>query len=153
MNNLSRNKTSYLKKQNCVFKDIHYDWMHENEVDTEIWTDHNEYVGLADLGKREYNVNFIYKHKLTNLMSVNRALGKPLSETGCNAVSIGFSEKEQAWYGWTHRGYSKFSVGNVIHEGSIFDEYIDKNKYTYPIVIETLDEAKQFAAYLADYLD
>ena len=152
MNKLGRNKTLYLKKLGCVFKNVHYDWMQENEVNTEIWTDHNEYVGLADLGKREYCVNFIYKHRLTNLMSVNRALGKPLSKTGCNTVSVGFSEKEQAWYGWTHRGYSKFSIDNVIFEGSIFDEYV-KNKYPFPIIIETLDQAKEFAAYLADYLD
>ena len=147
MNKLGRNKTLYLKKQGCVFKESDLD-----STSTEIWTDHNEYVDLADLGKKASFVNLIYKHRLTNLMSVNRALGKPLSETGCNAVSVGFSEKEQAWYGWTHRGSCSFEIGNIIFEGSIFDEYV-KNKYPFPIIIETLNQAKEFAAYLADYLD
>lgn len=156
MNEIGRNKTLYLKRQNCIFKDVHYEWQKEGDFYTEIWTDHNEYVGLADLGERDDEVNFIYKHRLTNLMSTNRAMGKPLSKTGCNAVSIGFSEKEQAWYGWTHRGYKKFYIGLKLENGSIYDKIFDEyigHKYELPFTIETLDQAKEFATYLADYLD
>ena len=151
MNNLGRNKTLWLKRQGCVFMDIHHEWMKEGEILTQIWTKEHEYIGLADLGKLESTVNFIYKHRLTNLMSINRANGLPLSKEGCNAVSIGFNEKEQAWYGWTHRGHKKFYIGYEIKQGSIMDG--EDVKYHYPFKVETLEQAKELAIYFADYLD
>ena len=94
MNKLGRNKTLYLKEQGCIFKENKM-FDKNNTILTEVWTNHNEYVGLADLGKEAFNINFIYKHRLTNLMSKNRATGKPLNKNGCNTVSIGFSEKNK----------------------------------------------------------
>lgn len=151
MNRLGRNKTLYFKKQGCVFKEIKR-YYADTTLSTEIWTDHNEYVGLADLGKwKSDTLNFIYKHRLTNLMSINRAKGLPLSETGCNAVSIGFSEKEQKWYGWTHRGYGAFGIGDEIVERSIMDS--EDAKYRYPFKVETLEQAKELAIHIAESLD
>lgn len=150
MNKLGRNKTLYLKRQGCVFKESKI-FDEDNTISTEIWTNHNEYVDLADLGKRASNVNFIYKHRLTNLMSIDRAMGKPLSTIGCNTVSIGFSEKEQKWYGWTHRGYGAFGIGYEIVKGSIMDT--KDAKYRHPFKVETLEQAKDLAIHIADYLD
>ena len=116
---------------------------------TEIYTQYGEYVGLADLGKNEQTVNFIYKHRLTQLSSINRARNLPLSTTGCNAVSIGFNEEEQAWYGWTHRGHGKFYIGYII----VPDSIMDVGKYKSPFIVETLDQAKELAILSADYLD
>lgn len=152
MNKLGRNKTLWLKKQGCIFVDEeHEEWQREGEYSTTIWTKEHEYVGLADLGKKEYEVNFIYKHRLTNLMSVNRARGLPLSKSGCNAVSIGFSKIEQAWYGWTHRGYGKFYIGYEIKKGSIMDT--TDAKYQYPFKVETLEQAKELAIHISEYLN
>lgn len=149
MNKLGRNKTLYLKRQGCVFKDVHESWQIPKDSLTHIYTKYGEYVGLADLGSKEDSVNFIYKHRLTNLMSIERAKELPLSTTGCNAVSIGFNEKEQAWYGWTHRGYGKYYIGYKIKEGGIFD----CGEHKYPFTIQTLEQAKMFAIYIAEYLD
>ena len=150
MNNLGRNKTLWLKKQNCVFKDVHESWHKENDYSTEIWTEHNEYVGLADLSsKHQFEINFIYRHRLTNLMSINRAKGLPLSEYGCNAVSVGFNEKDQEWYGWTHRGYGHFGIGYEVVKGSI----CDCGSHKYPFKVKTLEEAKQLAIDIAERLD
>lgn len=150
MNNLGRNKTLYLKKQGCVFKDVHEIYQKDGEYNTEIWTSHNEYVGLADLSQRhQFEINFIYRHRLTNLMSINRAKGLPLSKTGCNAVSIGFNEKEQAWYGWTHRGYGKFTIGYEV----VRDSICDCRTHKYPFKVETLEQAKQLAIDIAELLD
>lgn len=149
MNKLGRNKRNWLKKQGCVFvDDKRIDPTKEGPY-TQIWTSHGEYVGLADLGKHEQTVNFIYKHRLTNLMSINRAQGKSLSKTGCNAVTIGFNEKEQTWYGWTHRGFGKFYIGYRTTKGSI----MDNGEFSYPFVIETLEQAKRAAIYIADFLN
>lgn len=148
MNRIGKYKTLYLEKQGCVFKESNI-FNEGNITSTEIWTDHNEYVGSADLGEIEGNVNFIYKHRLTNLMSINRAKGLPLSETGCNTVSIGFNEKEQAWYGWTRWGYGKFYIGYEIKKGSIMDT--KDAKYQYPFKVETLEQAKELAIHIAEY--
>lgn len=149
MNRLGKNKTLWLKKHGCVFKDIHESWHEPGESSTEIYTTYGEYVGLADLGDKAFNINFIYKHRLINLMSINRAKGLPLSTTGCNAVSIGFNEEEQAWYGWTHRGYGKFYIGYQIKEGSI----CDYGEHKYPFTIQTLEQAKMCAIDIAECLD
>lgn len=151
MNYLSKVKSDWLLKQGCVFVDTHEDWQKPKDFSTTILTAHNEYVGLADLGEREHCVNFIYNHKLTNLMSINRAKGLPLSKSGCNAVSIGFNEEEQAWYGWTHRGFGKFFIGYEIKKGSIMD--LKDAKYQYPFKVETLEQAKELAIYISEYLD
>lgn len=149
MNNLGRNEILWLKKQGCLFIDEHESWHEEGCYSTNIVTEHNEYVGLADLGKNAHGVNFIYKHHLTNLMSLNRAKGLPLSTTGCNAVSVGFNEKEQAWYGWTHRGFGKFAIDYEVVEGSI----MDNGEHKYPFKVKTLEQAKQLAIDIAEYLD
>ena len=151
MNKIGRNKTNWLLKQNCVFKNLTIINPSGAKSFTEIWTKHNEYVGLADLGEKASNVNFIYKHKLTQLSSINRAKGLPLSKTGCNAVSIGFSEKEQKWYGWTHRGYGAFGIGYEVKQGGIMDT--KDAKYQYPFKVETLEQAKELAIHIVDYLD
>lgn len=116
MNNIGRNKRIWLKKQGCVFKDEN---MCETDI-TSIYNAYGEYVGLADLGKKEQQVNFIYKHRLTQLSSISRAKNLPLSTTGCNSVSIGFNEEEQVWYGFTHRGYGKFYIGYVIDQNLLW---------------------------------
>lgn len=150
MNKLGRNKTLWLKKQGCIFVDEeHEEWQREGEYSTSIWTKEHEYVGLADLGKNEDEVNFIYKHRLTNLMSINRAKGLPLCKCGCNTVSIGFNEKDQEWYGWTHRGFGRFGIGYEVVKGSI----CDCGTHKYPFKVKALEEAKQLAIDIAEYLD
>ena len=159
MDKIGRNKRKWLEKQGCVFlarfetnlANVRKRRSRNDEVErcaysTLIYTQYGEYIGLADLGEKAQTVNFIYKHRLTQLSSINRAKNLPLSTTGCNAVSIGFNEKEQAWYGWTHRGYGKFYVGYEIKPGSI----MDTGKYK---KVETLDQAKELAIFIADYLN
>ena len=147
MNNIGRNKTNWLLKNECVFveKPNGYD----DKTSTPIYTKYNEYVSLADLGNRAYGVNFIYRHRLTNLMSILRAKGEPLKEYGCNAVSIGFNEKEQKWYGFTHRGYGAFGIGYEVVEGSI----MDCGEHKFPFVAKTLDDCLKLAIDIAEYLD
>ena len=57
-------------------------------------------------------------------------------------VSIGFNEKEQKWYGWSHRARHGFGIGDSTNIDLINLEYIDK---TLAAKVETLDDAKQMA--------
>lgn len=147
MNKLGRNKTLWLKKNGCVFKEERDDGIGFSS--TAVYTTDGEYVTLADLGEKAYCVNFIYRHRLTQLSSIGKALGKPTCKYTSHTVSIGFSEKEQAWYGWTHRGFGKFYVGYEVQKGSI----MDYGWHKHPFTVKTLDEAKKLACFIADYLD
>lgn len=147
MNNIGRNKTNWLFKNDCVF--IEEPNGYDDGTSTSIYTKYHEYVGLADLGNDAASVNFIYKHRLTNLMSINRAKGLPLSKYSCNAVSIGFNEKEQKWYSWTHRGFCAFGIGYQVVKGSI----MDGGNHKYPFVAKTLEDCLMLAIDIAEYLD
>ncbi len=54
--------------------------------------------------------------------------------SGC---SVGFSERDQKWYGWSHRGAHGFSIGS-----QYFAEFGDEDKGR---IIANLDEARESA--------
>ena len=87
---------------------------------------------------------FIYKNKLTNLDTT----------PGGKTVCIGFNEDEQAWYGWTHRGFGKFDIGYEIKEDSIMSNINSKYpRIKYPFKCETLEDCKECAMKISDELD
>lgn len=49
------------------------------------------------------------------------------SKPSHSACSIGFSEKEQKWYGWSHRAIHGFGIGDVVKEGDIIAKPTKKN--------------------------
>jgi len=52
-----------------------------------------------------------------------------------NSVSsIGYSEKNKKWYGWSHRAIFGFKVGDTVKEGDVTDEYL-------PLGFKAKDEA------------
>jgi hypothetical protein len=59
--------------------------------------------------------------------------------------STGFSEKEQKWYGWSHRARYGFGVGAKVGEGDVIAHH-------FPVGHEakTLDDARQMAAAFAE---
>lgn len=141
MNKLGPKKLKWLEDQGCYFEQDKSDLICDS---TQIYinTDNGKvYVGLADLGEKEDTVNFIYKHRLTKLDTA-------FPGSGCQPVSIGFNEKEQAWYGWTHRGFGKFDIGYKVKKGSI----LDRGKFAYPFECKTLEDCKSLAIAFADEL-
>lgn len=143
MNKLGPKKQKWLEDQGCYFEQAK-EPIDPTGESTEIFLDTDNgkvYVGLADLGDNEDTVNFIYKHKLKNLDTA-------FPGSGCQPVSIGFNEDEQAWYGWTHRGYGKFTVGYKVKKGSI----VDRGKFAYPFTAETLEDCKELAKLIAEEL-
>ena len=47
----------------------------------------------------------------------DRGIKPEKAEEDHNVCSIGFCEKEQKWYGWSHRARFGFGIGHVIKEG------------------------------------
>ncbi len=78
-----------------------------------------------------------------------------------NVCSIGFSEKNQKWYGWSHRAIYGFGVGDEIHEGDCaaspgyIPEYLKEHPEadrSLPIGFRAnnLDDCKKMAIAFAD---
>ncbi len=78
-----------------------------------------------------------------------------------NCCSIGFSEREQKWYGWSHRACYGFKIGDVVCEGDCVtssgwtDDYLREHPDEFvglPVGFkaETLDDCKRMAIAFAD---
>lgn len=57
--------------------------------------------------------------------------------------SIGFSEKEQKWYGWSHRAIYGFGIGTKSKPGNVGYELLKKENG--PLEAKTLDDCKKMA--------
>ena len=62
-----------------------------------------------------------------------RSIKPKKAKASHNVCSIGFCEKEQKWYGWSHRAICGFGVGDVVKEGDCCassgwtDEYLEQH--------------------------
>lgn len=86
---------------------------------------------------------------------VCRGKGRP------KVCTIGFCERDQKWYGWSHRAIFGFGIGSVAKEGDCCtisgwtDEYLEEDPdadVSVPVGFEakTLDDAKRMAIAFAD---
>ena len=61
----------------------------------------------------EYVGNSRWAHRLI----VKRGIKPEKSDSSDCVCSIGFCEKEQKWYGWSHRAIFGFGIGDIVKEG------------------------------------
>ncbi len=72
---------------------------------------------------------------------VRKVCVQPVTRDSTTSVcSIGFSEEEQKWYGWSHRAMYGFGVGDVVKEGQLPAEYLPVG-----FKAETLQDARKMA--------
>lgn len=92
--------------------------------------------------KESAHTDFLEKH------GIKPEKAKP-SHSVC---SIGFSEKEGKWYGWSHRARYGWGVGDTYEDGDCgFEEF--KSKYNVKgnsFKCKTLDDCKKVAKCFAD---
>lgn len=67
---------------------------------------------------------------------------KPECIPGHKVCSIGFSERDQKWYGWSHRAIYGFKVGDVLTGNDDLVEFRGK--------IKTIDQARECAIQFAN---
>ena len=78
-----------------------------------------------------------------------------------NVCSIGFCEREQKWFGWSHRAIQGFGIGDVVEEGDCCatsgwtDDYLAEHPEedaSLPVgfAAKTLDDAKRMAEAFAE---
>lgn len=81
-------------------------------------------------------------------------------ETHSNVCSIGFSEKDGKWYGWSHRAIYGFRVGDTVKEGDCtaeegcIEEYLvdhPEERRALPVgfAAQTMDDARKMAVAFA----
>lgn len=103
----------------------HKDWT-EKEVNS--LPDFNYYISNIDGGyigsEREYK--FLVEDK--ELILIQKA------EASDNTCSIGYSPKENKWYGWSHRAICGFTIGDVVKEGDLTTTsgYVEEYRIQHP---------------------
>ncbi len=90
-----------------------------------------------------------------------RGIKPELSSPDKQTCSIGFSEAEQKWYGWSHRGMCGFGMGHVVAEGNcetssgltpayLADHPEADRSVPVGFTVESMFDAKQVAIAFAD---
>lgn len=80
----------------------------------------------------------------TAKMLAKKGIAPERAEKDCNVCSIGYSEKDKKWYGWSHRAIHGFGIGDKAEELSPWGSSRSHKK------IETEEESKQAAIDFAD---
>lgn len=105
--------------------------------------------------------DYIGDPKIAYYLCKKRGIAPEKRWPGSNVCSIGFCEREQKWFGWSHRAIYGFGVGDVVKEGDCTaasgwtDDYLAAHPeadLSLPIGFkaETLDDAKRMAIAFAD---
>jgi hypothetical protein len=81
------------------------------------------YVGLRGVTDEGENsmLEFFIEHGISQLQNAN---GNPE-----NSASIGFSEAEQKWYGWSHRAIYGFGIGAEVKQGDCAYKAVDEEDF------------------------
>ncbi len=94
-------------------------------------------------------------------LCARRGIRPEKSDPRHNVCSIGFSERDQKWYGWSHRAICGFGVGDTVSKGDCCAtsgwtaEYLaehpeDNRSLPVGFTASTLDDAKRMAIAFAD---
>lgn len=105
--------------------------------------------------------HYIGNSKSAHRLIVKRGIKPELADEKHSVCSIGFSEKEQKWYGWSHRAIYGFGIGDVAKEGDcctepgVIPEYLAEHPeadLSVPVGFEalTLEDAKRMAIAFAN---
>lgn len=105
---------------------------------------------------------YIGNSKTAHRLVVQRGIKPELADPDrAETCSIGFCERDQKWYGWSHRAIFGFGIGHVVEEGDACatsgwtDEYLEEHpeedmRVPVGFVAESLDDAKKLAISFAD---
>lgn len=105
----------------------------------------------------DYIGNSRWAHRLI----VRRGIKPEKRTPHSNVCSIGFCEKEQKWYGWSHRAIFGFGIGDIVKEGDCAAEsgWTEEYLAEYPeedlslpvgFVAQNLDDAMKMAIAFAE---
>ena len=97
------------------------------------------------------NGDYIGSPKIARYLVVKRGIKPEKAHPSDNVCSIGFCEKEQKWYGWSHRAIFGFGIGDTLFEEEYGDDHTLFSEHG-TVQIETLEQARQAAINFAEYV-
>ena len=131
------------------------------EVRTEYWSHNGD--DEKTLMKAAYTPDgdYIGNSKDAYRLCVTRGIKPEKRTPDSNVCSIGFCEKEQKWYGWSHRAIFGFGIGDIVKEGDCAaesgwtEEYLaecPEEDLSLPVgfVAQNLDDAMKMAIAFAE---
>lgn len=86
---------------------------------------------------------------LKNFKEKHGIIGRKCNSSD-SVESIGFSEKEQKWYGWSHRAISGFGIGDKIFEPNFGDDKTPFSKHGSKTIRNIKDAEKSARAFARD---
>jgi len=123
----------------------------------------NSHRGEHVIIKSAYTLNgdYVGSPRIAHRLIVKRGIKPELANLKDHVCSIGFCEREQKWYGWSHRAIYGFGVGSEVKEGDCCassgytEDYLKEHPdddLSLPIgfVARDLVDAKQMAIAFAD---
>ena len=115
------------------------------ELRDEIWDIEN---GDAPVPmKAAYNPagDYIGSSRDAHYLVVKRGIAPEKRTPASSVCSIGFADKTQQWFGWSHRAIHGFGIGSIVDAGHCAAEYLPVG-----FVAETLEDAKRIACAFAE---
>jgi len=132
--------------------------------------DLNNFVDYIDKNRGEVVIvksaftptgDYIGNKQMAHFLLNKRGIKPEKATPSDNACSIGFCEKEQKWYGWSHRAIFGFGIGSIVEEGDCCassgytDEYLaehPEDNLSLPVgfIAKDLIDAKRMAIAFAD---
>lgn len=128
-----------------------------------------ELIDGADYGCPDFEMKSAYTSdglyigdpKTARFICAKRGIRPQLADGKHSVCSIGFNEKEQKWYGWSHRAVCGFGIGDVVKEGDCAagsgwtEDYLAEHPEadkSLPVGFKakTLDDAKRIALAFAE---
>jgi hypothetical protein len=84
------------------------------------------YIGLVGFSEEdnERHFKFMIDHGISQLQN----------GTGHTVANMGFSEKEQKWYGWSHRAIFGFKIGSEVKRGDCAYMPVDEEDFVATMV-------------------
>ena len=100
--------------------------------------------------------DYIGEPRFAYRLCAKRGIKPEKTDPSHNVCSIGLSEQEQKWYGWSHRAIFGFSIGSMVQEGDCcassgwVDEYLAEHPEadrSLPVgfTAHSLEDAKRMA--------
>lgn len=118
----------------------------------EVWSmDGNDAVELDAV----YNAHGVYvgDKETADFLAEKGIMPEPRKATS-SVCSIGFSHKDQKWYGWSHRAMHGFGIGDIARHGDcVCSKSLDPaSDVSVPAGFEakTINDAKRMAIAFAD---
>ena len=118
----------------------------------------NDHKGEHVIVKSAYTPtgHYIGNPKTARFLIIRRGIKPELADPSHKVCSIGFCEKDQKWYGWSHRAIFGFGIGDIVKEGDCTtnsgwtDEYLKEypeDDISLPIGFQAKDlvDAKRMA--------